>query len=166
MSTNRFAIYHPYYKKKPKITESANNLLLVRLLLKQLSLYEALSTHILKFTAYHLHRDKTGMSEFVYNPIFLRLLPKLLSLPGDPFNCIVKFGIYHLHYKEKLLSIPTRTLVYAAGCLYIGYYLGSLGNLSIVSPFAHDGGISTTKPGLVTKKREPPKTTLDLSHLL
>ena len=36
----------------------------------------------------------------------------------------------------------------------------------MASPFARNGKVCTTEPGLVTKKREPPRTTLDLSHLV
>ena len=35
----------------------------------------------------------------------------------------------------------------------------------MVSLFAYDDGICTTKPGLVIKKQEMPKTVLDLSNL-
>ena len=49
------------------------------------------------------------------------------------------FAIYHLHYKDKLVS-----------------------NLSTLFLFVYDGGACNTKPGLVTKKREPPRTSLHL----
>lgn len=82
--------------------------------------------------------------------------------------------IYHLYYKEKpgitesanspyilysneLASNLTQTFVYTTICLYFRY---SLGNLSMVALFAYDGKVCAIKLGLITKKKEPPRTSL------
>ena len=90
------------------------------------------------------------MIESAHNPYLFWPLPKLLLLPNVLSDSIVKFVTYHPHYKDILVSNPTRTFVCAANCLYFRYWLGSLGNLLTVSFFAHDGGVCTSKPGLVT----------------
>ena len=78
------------------------------------------------------------------------------------------FNTYHPHYKEKLgitestnelASNLTRTLVCAANFLY---FLCGWSNLSAAFFLAHDGGACTAEPGLVTKKKEPPRTSLHL----
>lgn len=70
-------------------------------------------------------------------------------------------------YSDELVSNPTRTFACAASCLCFGYSLGRLGNLSTASLFARDGGACAAEPGLVTKKGEPPRTSLHLiSHPL
>lgn len=74
------------------------------------------------------------------------------------------FTIYHLHYKEKLLSNPTKIYVCATNYLY---FLCGLNNLSISFFFAQNSIVCITEPHLVTKKREPLRTSLYLfSHVL
>ena len=84
--------------------------------------------------------------------LYIRPPPKLVSLLDASSGCIVKvmkplygvaevgnhcFATYHPHYKDKLV-----------------------GNLSTAFLFARDGEACDTKPGLVTKKGEPPRTSL------
>ena len=117
------------------------------------------------FATYHPHyKEKPGMTESAHDPFLLWPSPKLLLPPDALSDSIVKFATYHPHYKDILVSNPTRTFVCAASCLYFGYWLGSLGNLLTASLFARDGGACTAEPGLVTKKGEPPRTSLDISH--
>ena len=69
------------------------------------------------------------------------------------------FTNYHLHYKDEQVCNPTLTFICTANCLYFGY---NLGNLSTTSFFAYNNGACATKLGLVIKKRELPRTVLDL----
>lgn len=73
------------------------------------------------------------------------------------------FAIYYLHYKDEQVSNLTRTFIYITNYLYFGY---NLSNLSTASLFTRDDRACTTKSGLVTKKKELPKTALDLYNLL
>lgn len=63
---------------------------------------------------------------------------------------------YHLHYKD-IVGNPTRTFIYTANCLYFLCYWN---NLLAVFFLTHDCSACTTKPGLVIKKGELPKTLL------
>ena len=99
------------------------------------------------------------MTESVYNPFLFQLLTKLLSLSDALSDCNVKFATYQLHYKEKIISNATWTFVCAVNCLY---FLCSWSNLSAVFFLAHNGGACTIEPGLVIKKRKPPRTFLYL----
>ena len=122
------------------------------------------------FANYHLHyKEKLGVTEFTYKTSLLWPPSELISPPAVSSNYIVKvikllydileasitrFAIYHPHYKDKL-SNPTRTFVCTANYLY---FICNLDN--ILTPPA-----CTTKPGLVMKKRKPPRTSLHLlSH--
>ena len=69
------------------------------------------------------------------------------------------FAIYHPHYKDKFVGNPTRAFVCATNCLY---FLCGWSNLSAAFFLAHDSGAYTAEPGLVTKKGEPPRTSLHL----
>ena len=74
---------------------------------------------------------------------FLLLADYILNIMKLPY-CISEagkhwFAVYHPDYKNKLV-----------------------GNLSTAFLFACDGGACDTKPGLVTKKGEPPRTSLHL----
>ena len=100
------------------------------------------------------------MIKSVYDAFFLWLLPKLLLLSNALSDFIIKFAIYHLYYKNIFVNNPTRTFVCIANCFYFKYWLGSLGNLLTASLFARDGRAYITKPGLIIKKRKPPKTFL------
>lgn len=57
-------------------------------------------------------------------------------------------------YSEKLVSNQTRISVCTASYFYFRYSLSDLGNLSMASFFAHNGGACAAEPSLVTKKRE------------
>ena len=95
------------------------------------------------------------MTKSAYNPLLVRPPPKLLSLPGNWSNNIVKFDIHHLHYNDKVAANPTRT--------FSLYFLCNIGNLLTTSPtLAGNGKACDTEPGLVTKKRKPPKIFLYL----
>ena len=150
-STTSYAIYHPHYKEKSGMTKSA---------------YKP-----------SLFRPPPRLTESAHNHSLLRSSQKLLSLLGASSHCIIEvmnplhdmpdtgkhwFAIYHLHYKDEQVNNPIRNSVCTANCLHFGY---NLGNLSTASPFARDGGAYATEPGLVTKKGEPPRITLDLSNL-
>lgn len=65
-------------------------------------------------------------------------------------------------YNDELASNPTQTSVCITSCLYSGYSLDSLGNLSTTALFAHNNEACTIEPGLVTKKGELPRTSLHL----
>ena len=178
-STNRFAAYHPYYKEKREMTESAYKPSLLRpppqlsppaasfnYIVKVMKpLYDVPEASTTSFATYHPHyKEKPGMTESAHDPFLHWPSPKLLSLPDALSDSIVKFATYHPHYKDILISNPTQTFVCAASCLYFGYWLGSLGNLSTASLFARDGGAGTAEPGLVTKKGELPRTSLHIFH--
>lgn len=69
-------------------------------------------------------------------------------------------------YNNELISNPNWISVYAISCLCFRYNLGFLGNLSIISFFACDGGTCAIKLSLVTQKKETLGTSLYLiSHL-
>lgn len=108
------------------------------------------------WATYHPHyKEKLGMTKSAHNPLLVRPPPKLLSRPGDWSNNVVKFGTHHLHYNDKVAANPTWTFGL--------YFLCNFGNLSTNSPIsAGDNRACNTEPGLVTKKREPPKTFLYL----
>ena len=106
----------------------------------------------------------------------LRSSQKLLSLLGALLHYIIKvmnplhdmwdtgkhlFTIYYPHNKDKEVNNPTQTFVCATNYLYFEY---NLGNFSMAFSFVCDGKACTTELGLVTKKREPSRTALDLSN--
>ena len=76
--TTWFAIYHPQYKEKLGITESAHDPFLLRLLPKPISLLGVSSDCAVKaFAIYHPHyKEKLGMTESVHDSFLLRLSPK------------------------------------------------------------------------------------------
>ena len=74
-------------------------------------------------------------------------------------ECVVKFAAHHPYYKDKLVGNPTRSFVCAANSLY---FLCNLGNLSVAFLLTCNGGACVVEPGLVTKKGEPPRTSLYL----
>lgn len=99
-----------------------------------------------------------------------------------PEVSITWFAIYHLYYKPKLgmkksvynsrllynnavVSNLTHSSVCTTSCPYFEYGLGSLRNFSMASFFVCNSGAYTTKPNLVTKKRETPRTFLYLLTL-
>lgn len=137
VSISLYATYHPYYKEKSGITKSAYKPFLLQPFSQLLSPSVTLSNYI------------------------VQVIKLLYVVQGA---CITRLVIYHLHYKNKL-SNPTQTLVCTISSLYFGCSLGSLGNLSTVSLFGHDGRVCVTKLGLVSKKGELPKTALYFSHL-
>ena len=172
--------YHPHYKEIPGMTESTHKPFLLRPPSEQISLPGASSDAIVKvikplhdvseastnhFAAYHPHyKEKLGItSTESAKPFLVRPPPKLLSLPGASSDCIVKFATYHPHYKDKLVGNPSRIFVCAANCLY---FLYSWKNLSTAFFLGHDGGAWIAKPGMVTKKVEPPRTFLNLLSYL
>ena len=79
----------------------------------------------------------------------VKVIKPLYSIPEAGKN---KFTTYHPHYKEKLgITESTKELV----------------TDSAASTFACDSGACATKPGLVTKKGEPPRISLHfISHPL
>lgn len=90
----------------------------------------------------------------------VKVIKLLHDMPEASTN---RFTIYHPYYKEKIVSNPTRTFVYAINYLY---FLGNLDSLSTASLFAYDSRAYTTEPGPVIKKRELPRISLYLlSHL-
>lgn len=97
------------------------------------SIFINLPNYVDKFASYYLyHKEKPGITESAYNHFFLWSPPKLLLL-GIFSDCIGKFSIYYLYYKEKL-NISNLTRNFAC-------------NVEL---------------GLITKKRELPKTSLYL----
>ena len=68
-----------------------------------------------------------------------------------------RFAIYHLHYKDKLVDNLTRKIVSIANCLY---FLCGWSNLPAAFFFAYDSDTYTAELGIVTKKRELPRTSL------
>lgn len=104
------------------------------------------------------------MTKSAYKPFLFQPPLQLLSPSATSSNYIIKvikplydmweasitwFAIYYSHYKDKLSNLIW-SFVFAAdnpNSLY------SLSNLSIASTCA-------TEPGLVTKKRKPPKTSI------
>ena len=67
-------------------------------------------------------------------------------------------------YKNKFVGNPTRAFVCAINYLY---FLRGWSNLLAAIFLAHNSGAYTAEPGLVTKKGEPPRTSLHLlSRLL
>ena len=172
--------YHLHYKEIPEMTESTHKPFLFQPPSEQISLSGASSDAIIKvikplhdvseastnhFAAYHPHyKEKLGItSTESAKPFLVRPPPKLLSLPGASSDCIVKFATYHPHYKDKLVGNPSRIFVCAANCLY---FLYDWKNLSAAFFLGHDSGAWIAKPGIITKKVEPPRTSLNLlSHL-
>ena len=75
---------------------------------------------------------------------------------------ITRFAIYHPHYKDKLVGNPTRKFVSAANRLY---FLCGWSNLPAAVFFAHDSGTCAAELDIVTKKGEPPRTSLRRSQL-
>lgn len=104
------------------------------------------------FAIYYSHyKKKPGMSKSANNFFHFWTFPKLLSLPNILSNSIIKFDTYHPHHKDIFVSNPNRTFICIASCLYFGYWLGSLGNLSTTSLFAYNGKVFIAKLGLITK---------------
>lgn len=74
----KFSIYHPHYKEKRGITESAYNPFLLQPPCKRIFLLGASSDCIVKFTAdYPYYKEIPGMTESAHNPFLFRLPPKL-----------------------------------------------------------------------------------------
>lgn len=121
-----------------------------------------------------IHQTYNLNQDFYIQPLF-----KQLSLLGNLSDSIVKvikplydipeasrsrFTIYQPHYKEKIISNSNWTFVCITNCLY---FLCNLSKLSTASLFTCDGKAYAIEPGLVTKKRELPRTSLyHLFHLL
>lgn len=117
------------------------------------------------YTTYQpYYKEKSEMTEFAYKLSLFRPPSLLLSPLAISFNyivkvmkplhnmqeaCITQFAIYYLYYKDKLRNL-TWGFVFAVDNFHS---LCSLSNLSTAS-------ICTTKPGLVIKKTESPKTSI------
>lgn len=113
-----------------------------------------------KFTVYYLHyKEKLVMTEFVEDLFLLQPLIKLLLLSGASFDYIVKFAIYYSHFKDKLVGNPNRTFVYVINYLC---FLCGWNNLSAAFFLIYNCCTFTVELGSVTKKGEPPKTSLHL----
>ena len=146
------------------------HLILTKLSTKLLHGVSEVGNH--RFANHHLHyKKKLGMTESTYKTSLFRPPPLLILPPIASSNYIVKvmkslydlseasitwFAIYHLYYKDRL-SNTTWTFVCIANCL-----ICSLSNPLTASLFAYNGGDYATKPGLVIKKRELPRTSLPL----
>ena len=65
-SINCFSAYHPYYKKKLRMTEFVYNPFFFRLLPKLLSLPDASFNCVVKFATYHLHYKDTIISNLTW----------------------------------------------------------------------------------------------------
>lgn len=121
------------------------------------------SNHL--FATYHpYYKEKLGTIKSIYSLFLFWSFFKLILLLSISSDCIVKFATYYPYYKDILVSNLTRIFIYAASCLYFGYWLGSLGNLSTTSLFIHNCGVCTVQSGLVTKNKEPSRTSLYISH--
>lgn len=112
------------------------------------------------FIAYHPHyKEKSGMTESAHNLFLLRPLLKLLLLRDASSNCVVKIiATHHPHYKDKLVGNLNWSFVCATNSFH---FLCNLGNLSAASLFAYNGAC-IAEPSLITKKEEPPRTSLHL----
>lgn len=102
-------------------------------------------------------------------PAFKQIL--LLDIPLNGIVKVIKplhdipdiskhwFAIYYLHYKDKQVSNPSWSSIFAANYLYFRY---NLGNLSTTSLIVCDSKTCTTESSLVTKKTKLPRTVFDL----
>ncbi len=124
-------------------------------------LHDVPEASIIWFAIYHSHyKEKLETTKSIYNPSLLQFLLKLISLLSVLFDYVVKFATHHPHYKD-IVGNQTRTFIYAINCLSI---LCGWSNL-LAAIFTYNGGAYITKPGLVMKERELPRTSLHLlSH--
>lgn len=120
----------------------------------------------MKESAYNLFLfwslSKQILSLGTLSDFIVKIIKLLYVVPKANINC---FNTFHLHYKDILVINSTRTFVCAVSCFYFGCWLSNLGNFLMVSFFAHYSRVYIVLPGLVTKKGEPPKTLLHISHL-
>lgn len=114
------------------------------------------------YTGIHAINLRLLLDFYIRPPALFQLILLLGSSSNVPEASTTRFATYHLHYKDKVVNNPTRTFICTAICLLFGYSLASLGNLSTASLFVCDGGACATEPGLITKKGEPPRTSLHL----
>lgn len=156
-----------------EIAPNMNQDFYIQLLCKQILIFNS-SSNIpeasrICFAINHLHYKE--VIKLTYNFSLFQPFFNMSSILDALFNYIVKvmkllyniskpnnrFAIYYLHYKDKLVGNLTQAFDYIINC---SYFLYGLSNFSTTFFFAHNSNAYTTKPGLVTKKREPPRTFL------
>lgn len=114
-----WAIYHPFYKKKLKITKSTYNPFLFRPTCKQISLLNVSFYYIVQVIKLLHNLSKVNITWFIiYYPYYKKKLKRTKSA----YNLC-------LFYSNKLVNNSIWTSVCTASCLCFRYSLSRLSNL-------------------------------------